>query len=189
MLEYLWDSIACRRLGLLKMRAHIVYQRFWDKQMKRLVGAMGENPIVCFGSGGAHGEFNRLPGFQQKRPVVRLRKLLAKRVPVIRTDEWRTSALCWRCSFPNAHQPYTLSRCTNPAGHGQVVDRDVDGAAKILYRFCMAADGLDLGPWQRGSVLPNPPVEWHGMRDFVRSTFPADDPEWQAAQRQHQQMP
>ena len=113
-----------------------------------------------------------------KGPVVKLRRLLSKRFPLIYVSEFRTSKCCFHCGkvlrHPNLRPPkkppedeattseeakeeakgsknrvmHGVSYCTE-TDHHSMLNRDVDAARKIGYRFlCQLSGGVEkLGHW------------------------------------------
>ncbi len=76
-----------------------------------------------------------------------------------------------------------VSYCCNPTHH-HMVNRDVDAAQKIAYRFLCQLAGKPLGPWGYDSSLEKKTDEptktttttttKTALKDFIDEFFPAD---------------
>lgn len=143
-------------------------QSVCDQFVNDVRGSCPENSVLLFGNGGAKGGF-RQKGGGFKGPILKLKRLLARRFPVICVDEFRTSKLCLDCGKVLKHpkdgekligrngrlyQRYMhgVSYCTDTEHH-RMLNRDVDAAQKISCRFLCQLKGLDLGPWRRQADL------------------------------------
>jgi transposase len=85
---------------------------------------------------------------------VKFKQALAKKVPVVVVDEYRTTKLCRECGSVLEHPKFTcykgaLSRCLSQScpSYKQLKNRDQDAAAKIGVRFARQLRGLSLGSW------------------------------------------
>jgi len=153
----IWQFQGNKKIRRMKFTQWIHQQRFTDKVLKKFekkckVKKSSTTTVLLFGSGGSSG-FGKLKGGGVKGPVVRLRRLLAKRFAVIHVDEFRTSKCCWECGrvmhHPKLGKMHGVSYCTE-TDHHRMLNRDTDAARKIGYRFLEQLRGnQDLGHWSR----------------------------------------
>ena len=125
--------------------------------IEKVCDVPGKQTILLFGKGGSSG-FGHVRGGGVKGPIVKIRRLLAKRVPIIHVDEFRTSKCCWECGKVLLHPLHgsvnAVSYCSE-TDHHRMLNRDVDAARKIGYRFLLRLqNGGDdseeaLGAWSR----------------------------------------
>ena len=173
-------------------------QRFTDKLLSNIettcASKHGKQTVLLFGTGGAHG-FGFVKGGGVKGPVVKLRSLLSKRFPLIHVSEFRTSTCCFHCGkvlcHPKLRPPkepkdgakrsknrvmHGVSYCTE-TDHHSMLNRDVDAARKIGYRFlCQLSEGVEkLGHWNpkfRKEDLHK--GRCSALYDFALKRYPAD---------------
>ena len=185
--DQIWQIESQRKIRRVKFSQWIRQQKFTDKVLARFEKVCetqhAKKTIVLFGQGGTRG-FGFVRGGGVKGPVVKLRRLLSKRVPVIGVNEFRTSKCCLKCGkvlkHPQKGQMTAVSYCSE-TDHHCMLDRDVDAAQKIGYRFlCQLETGLSdaktLGSWSydvKGDTLdesksPSP------LHQFMTNHFPRD---------------
>jgi hypothetical protein len=68
-----------------------------DKSVHDILTLAGNSRFICFENGADNGFFGRLRGAGVHGPVLEFRKRLAKKIPVISVDEFRSSCLCFGC--------------------------------------------------------------------------------------------
>ena len=155
-----WQFESGKKLRRIGFTRWIRQQEFIDKTLAKLDQVcqtdLTKKTIVLFGMGGSSG-FGHVRGGGVKGPVVKLRRLLSKRQPVIGVDEFRTSKCCLQCGkvlkHPRKGKMTAVSYCSE-TDHHCFMDRDVDAARKIGYRFlCQLQHGKNdvttLGSWSR----------------------------------------
>jgi transposase len=158
--DRIWEYQSWKQIRRVKFSRFIKQQSFMDKTLhaiEKVCDVPGKQSIVLFGKGGRSG-FGHVRGGGVKGPVVKIRRLLAKRVPVIHVDEYRTSKCCWECGkvllHPLCGSVNAVSYCSE-TDHHRMLNRDVDAARKIGYRFLLRLQhgGDDseavLGAWSR----------------------------------------
>ena len=111
------------------------------------------------------GKFNKLRSGGFKGPVLQLRRLLCRRLPLISVNEFRTSKLCFQCGktlqHPCGGKMHSVSYCTE-TDHHCMINRDTDAARKIGCRFFTQLLRKDLGPWAFGTSAVDSPVVING---------------------------
>jgi hypothetical protein len=151
----IWQFQSRKKVRRMKFTQWIHQQKFNEKVIQKIEKTCqvpGKQTVFLFGKGGSSG-FGKLKGGGVKGPVVRLRRLLARRFAVIHVDEFRTSKCCWECGkvlcHPNRGRMHGVSYCTE-TDHHRMLNRDTDAARKIGYRFLQQLRGnKNLGPWDR----------------------------------------
>jgi hypothetical protein len=159
-IRLLWNKIwifeSHKKIRRMKFTQWINQQKFQDKVLQKIEKSCkvpGKQTVLLFGKAGSSG-FGHIKGGGVKGPIVRLRRLLAKRFPVIHVDEFRTSMCCWECGKALKHPKDSLrgrlhgvSYCVE-TDHHRMLNRDTDAARKIGYRFLQQLRGnQNLGPW------------------------------------------
>jgi len=184
-----WDSIwgyrSKTRLLRLEYRRWIQRQQFCDRFVQKAYDVATDKgkrkAALIFGNGADRGGFMKVKGGGVKGPVLKLKRLLAKKLPVICADAFRTTKLCLHCGQELKHPPrkrpqkgeiYGVSYCTE-TDHHRMVNRDVDAAQKIGYRFLAQLKGRDIGPWAR-ECKPQPGVRYRHLEEFAHSNYPSD---------------
>jgi len=153
MLGQIWDdawSYECvKKIRRLKFRQWMKSQSVLDSFVASVKEQCDpDNTVFLFGNGGGNGGFMRLRNGCMKPPLMRIKRLLARNYPMICVDEYCTSKLCLECGQPLSHprkgKMHATSYCAETS-HRRLLNRDVDAARKIGYRFLCQLKGDDLG--------------------------------------------
>ena len=183
----IWNYQSVRQVRSQRFCRWIKRQKFLDQQLNKMekkCKTADKTTILLFGNGGSSG-FGKVKGGGVKGPVVKIRKLLAKRFPVIHVSEFRTSMCCWQCGkrmlHPSRGKMHAVSYCSD-AGHRHMYNRDVDAACKIGYRFLKLlhsgkSDSVEvLGPWSykfKAEDLDGSVAHLH-LYNFAKQLFSED---------------
>lgn len=173
-----WKFYSSHNFRFRKFKAWQNRQRFIDKFLSKICAVNDRPKIVLFGNGCEGGRFNKLKSGGFKGPVLKLRSLISKRLPVISVSEFRTSKHCLCCGR-NAKHPLSgsmhgVSYCPDTE-HCRMLNRDVDAAQKIGYRFLARLMGMEIGPWNNAveafgdevTIVPGGTA----LRDFATKYF------------------
>lgn len=162
----LWKTKGSRNMRSLRFKALSSKQSFCDKfistGLKDIQDRTGKAKVVIlFGNGNQSGLFGKLKGGGFKGPVKTLQRLLAKHVPVICVDEYRSSQCCFECGSKlsnacdaqKAKKIHAVMYCQDPSHHC-MLNRDLSASKKIGVRYLKhlfdGECGVDhLGPWSR----------------------------------------
>jgi hypothetical protein len=174
----IWLYYSHKKIRQWKFQVWKKRQSFLDTFLTQdiIKGTSDKKTILLFGAGGAGGQFMKLRSGGFKGPVLGLKRLLAKKYPVITVSEFRTSNRCLDCGttllHPNHGKMHGVSFCSE-TNHHSMLNRDVDAAKKIGYRFFARLFDKPLGPWGQDWEKENQTV-FTGLFDFANQTFPGD---------------
>jgi hypothetical protein len=131
--------------------------------------------VILFGNAANGGRFMKVKNAGFKGPVLKIRRLLAKKFIVLSVSECCTSKKCLDCTkdvcHPNQGSCFGVSFCSDRISRHRMLNRDLDAAEKIGYRFLSQLFRYDLGPFRWGSEEESWRHDGTQMIDFVNQYF------------------